>query len=311
MEMLQRATVQYYHIGANKEKQLRSFDFDYIPVPPLPSGNSGESIFRTAFSECRDETLRSILNDLYRWLVFSNFAKFGGNRKKGDRERTLLEMDAAYPYRGSLREAESFSASSHPFGDTQGAVLYLLMHSQNPMAVNYILGGILKSVLDHAHFKKYGVPTIEVSKPPTKGIEPHIPAPLTADDTVSIEVCGGDYPDSETRQKVEVAAIEFMMAWLTSRGYVVQDRQRDNCGYDLLATSAQQNLKVEVKGTDASAPRFFITRNEWRSRVDAEWRLALVTSARSTPTLTLLTGEEVERQFSFEALAWECKPRTS
>ena len=91
----------------------------------------------------------------------------------------------------------------------------------------------------------------------------------------------------------------------------MEDRQRDNYGYDLLASSAQQNLKVEVKGTDASEPRFFLTRNEWGSRADAEWRLALVTSARSAPTLTFLTGDEVARQFSFEALTWECKPRQS
>ena len=121
----------------------------------------------------------------------------------------------------------------------------------------------------------------------------------------------GGSPDPETKRQVEAAAIEFVTAWLTSQGFTVEDRQRDNYGYDLLASSAQQNLKVEVKGTDASEPRFFLTRNEWGSRADAEWRLALVTSARSAPTLTFLTGDEVARQFSFEALTWECKPRQS
>jgi hypothetical protein len=44
---------------------------------------------------------------------------------------------------------------------TQGAVLYLLMRSQNAQDVNHRLGGILVAVLEHAHFKKYGVPTID------------------------------------------------------------------------------------------------------------------------------------------------------
>jgi hypothetical protein len=160
MERLQSTIVQYY-LRTGPKKELRSFDFVYVPVPPLPRGNSREVVLRRAIAESQDETLRPILNDLYRWLVFSNFAGFTSNTTNGTRKDALQEMDAIYPYRRALREAEHFAASYHPWGDTQGAVLYLLMHSQNPQDVNHRLGGLLVAVLAHAHFKKYGVPTID------------------------------------------------------------------------------------------------------------------------------------------------------
>jgi hypothetical protein len=160
MEVPKRTTVQYY-LRTGKAKQLRSFAFDYIPIPPLPRGTSREGVFRSAIAACHDDTLRAVLNDLYRWLVFSNFAGFTSAATKSTRGQTLQEMDVVYPHCGTLREAENFEASYHPFGDTQGAVLYLLMHSQNVQDVNHRLGGVLVAVLEHAHFKKYGVPTID------------------------------------------------------------------------------------------------------------------------------------------------------
>jgi hypothetical protein len=149
----------------NNDKHPRSFDFDYVPVPQLPSGHSGESIFRSAIDDWRDDRVSTMLKDLYRWLVFGNFATFGGRHKQGARERTLHEMNAAYPYGRALREAASFSAFYHPSGatNTQGAVLYLLLHSQNPEEDNHILGGILMAVLDHKHFNKSGLPTIDAT----------------------------------------------------------------------------------------------------------------------------------------------------
>src|SRR5262249_746512 len=160
MEQLQRTTVEYY-LRTGPQKELRSFGFDYIPVPRLPRGNSSEVVFRRAIAACEDATLRPILNDLYRWLVFSNYAGFTSPTPHSTREEVLQEMDRVYPYDGALREAEHFRVSYHPFGDTQGAVLYLLMNSKNPQDINHRLGGILTVVLEHPHFKKYGVPTID------------------------------------------------------------------------------------------------------------------------------------------------------
>src|SRR5262249_10987420 len=115
MEQLHRTTVQYY-LRTGPKKELRSFGFDYIPVPRLPRGRSREGVFRRAIATCEDVTLRPILNDLYRWLVFSNFAGFTTHTSHGTREETLQTMDEVYPYCGALREAENFEASYHPWG---------------------------------------------------------------------------------------------------------------------------------------------------------------------------------------------------
>ena len=131
-------------------------------------------------------------------------------------------------------------------------------------------------------------------------------------DKPMIEIRGGGYADPQTRREVEQAAIVHVTRDLESKGFVVKDRQRENCGYDLLAISKTQSLKVEVKGTDAVIPRFFITKNERSvSKMQTEWRLALVCSARSKPKMSLLTANEMEKTFEFDALAWECKTRES
>ena len=127
-------------------------------------------------------------------------------------------------------------------------------------------------------------------------------------DNISVHILGGGFADPKTRKEVEHAAVEFVRTSLISQGYCVEDRQRENCGYDLLAVMSNQSLKIEVKGTDAPEPRFFITRNERSCAADDPyWRLAIVTSARDNPRMTILTGLEVESQFTFDPLAWECK----
>ena len=106
---------------------------------------------------------------------------------------------------------------------------------------------------------------------------------------------------------MEAAAIAFVVRALEQRGFQVIDYQSKNCGYDLLAFSKSTKLLVEVKGTDCSEPRFFLTRNEYRCAVEMrEWRLFVVCAARSAPCLYEYSGEEMRRTFVLEALAWEC-----
>jgi hypothetical protein len=69
-------------------------------------------------------------------------------------------------------------------------------------------------------------------------------------DTPTIAVPGGGFPDSETRKEIESAAVSFVTHELKRRNYVVEDRQSENQGYDLLATRLTEELLVEVKGTD-------------------------------------------------------------
>lgn len=124
-----------------------------------------------------------------------------------------------------------------------------------------------------------------------------------------VTVQGGGYGDAESRKQTEEAAIRFVQAELRRRGFTVVDRQRDNCGYDLLATSLQGRLLVEVKGTTSMTPRFVISRNEYRcSVIEPDWRLFVVTSARSVPCLHEYDADAMAAAFALDPLAWEVTP---
>lgn len=124
-----------------------------------------------------------------------------------------------------------------------------------------------------------------------------------------IQVSGGGYADAQTRREIEVAAIEFVTRQLVKERFAVHDHQRENRGYDLMAERDGHKLFVEVKGTDASIPRFFLTRNESKRSTElVEWRLYVVCSARRAPALHTYTESEMRSAFSFDPLAWECSP---
>ncbi len=126
-------------------------------------------------------------------------------------------------------------------------------------------------------------------------------------DEPQVAVAGGGYADPLTRREIETAAIAFVTRNLEGQGFIVHDHQRENRGYDLLAIRETETLFVEVKGTDADAPRFFISRNERRlARTNADWRLYVVCSARRVPVLHRYTNSEMETNFAFDELAWEC-----
>jgi len=126
-----------------------------------------------------------------------------------------------------------------------------------------------------------------------------------------VQVSGGGFADPETRREIEAAAIGFVTRELERRGFRVEDHQRENRGYDLLAVSALSRLLIEVKGTDCIEPRFFLTRNERRCSAQSGWRLFVVCGARSAPRLSEYTGDEMHRKFTLDALAWECTPISS
>lgn len=133
---------------------------------------------------------------------------------------------------------------------------------------------------------------------------------LECTDEVEIEVRGGGFANPETRRAVELAAVRFVQTFFEAQGYTISDYQSSNLGYDLLAVKSGSSLKLEVKGTDGSTPRFFLTRNEHRCATrDKEWRLVIVTSARVRPQLRTLTFQEVKTTFDLDPLVFECSPK--
>ncbi|OYU28249.1 MAG: hypothetical protein CFE41_07100 [Burkholderiales bacterium PBB2] len=133
------------------------------------------------------------------------------------------------------------------------------------------------------------------------------------DRTEEIEVRGGGFGDAETRKAVEKAAVDHVIAALKANGFDIEDRQAENCGFDLLATGNGKRLEVEVKGTSEMARIFFITRNErQRAKASADWRLYLVSNALGEkPLLHEYTWPELETAFDMNALAWRCQFKPS
>ena len=128
-------------------------------------------------------------------------------------------------------------------------------------------------------------------------------------DSDDVVLGGTGFPDAKTRRAVELAAVEFVSKTLTSKGFSVTDVQRDNRGYDLLAVNGKRRLLVEVKGTDLSFPRFFLSRNELScAQREAEWRLFVVVSARDKPKLLEYTCAAMQKAFRLEALSWQGIP---
>lgn len=130
---------------------------------------------------------------------------------------------------------------------------------------------------------------------------------LSPQDDIEVTVKGRSFPDAETRKKVEDAAIGFVIKYFEDIDFQITDRQKDNCGYDLLAQKGKEILKLEVKGTASEEQRFFITRNERAKSADPLWRLVIVSNVSSIPSLDVFSAEEMENQFNFDALSWECK----
>jgi hypothetical protein len=104
----------------------------------------------------------------------------------------------------------------------------------------------------------------------------------------------------------EVKAVRFVRAKLRREGYKVRSRESEVCGYDLHATRSNRELHVEVKGTSRDQPRFFLTLSEGRkAETDPDWRLAVVTRAKSKPFLSpFVAGKQLTRHFQLEPIQW-------
>lgn len=122
------------------------------------------------------------------------------------------------------------------------------------------------------------------------------------------------FPDQAHRDLVEARAMEKMRAVFTELKLNPKDVSTKNLGYDLDVQDASgvSVYHVEVKGTAASAPGFFLTRNEMKkSETDPLWELAIVTDALIAPQVDRYTAKEMQRFFRLEPLVWrgELKPR--
>ena len=118
------------------------------------------------------------------------------------------------------------------------------------------------------------------------------------------------FADPAHRKAVERASIDAALAYLKVN-HKVTDRQKDNCGYDLLARNKKtgEEWHVEVKGTSGDSMHFYLTRGEYRYMHTPQWRLLMVTNALTKQKLTLFNQAEMKKAFDLDAFAWEATSR--
>lgn len=108
--------------------------------------------------------------------------------------------------------------------------------------------------------------------------------------------------DVEKRQRIEKAAIEAVGYRLEAAGFTVKSVEKDNLGYDLLATRGQEILNIEVKGRSGSDVAAELSVNEFdclsryqrHSESEGHYRVAIVTDALTKPVIhefVLVRGE--------------------
>ena len=100
--------------------------------------------------------------------------------------------------------------------------------------------------------------------------------------------------DPEHNAKIEKAAVHKCWKHYEALGYEVNSVEKDNVGWDLEATSGRITLKIEVKGLSSDSATVELTPNEYKafSSCSADYRLAVVVSALSKPTLSIIRFSE-------------------
>ena len=99
--------------------------------------------------------------------------------------------------------------------------------------------------------------------------------------------------DVEKRGRTEIAAVKAVGLHLEGLGFTVKSVEKDNLGYDLVATRGDETLHVEVKGRSGSDVVAELSVNEFdclsryqRLRKPEEhYRIAIVTEALAKPVI--------------------------
>jgi uncharacterized protein DUF3883 len=132
---------------------------------------------------------------------------------------------------------------------------------------------------------------------------------------LSSRISRGAFAGPELSSAVDRAAMKAVQRYLTRRRYDVEDKHRENLGYDPLARRGRRapELHVEVKGTSGAEPHFYMSAREFTYRHHPSWRLAVVSEALSKPVIRLMTLRDVEAAFGLNPCMWEgvMRPRES
>ncbi len=141
--LMSTSSIEYLRVTKALVEQRNSFTFEASDYSGLPRGQSTHGIFVAAIRRDQDEPIAGVLNDLFRYLYYSNFAGEG------------VDLDQEFPFRETIPEGRSFAAGAHlsQRTDTVGSALYLLIKTRATTEPKALLGAV---VLAMARHPKYG-----------------------------------------------------------------------------------------------------------------------------------------------------------
>src|SRR5690606_38871409 len=105
--------------------------------------------------------------------------------------------------------------------------------------------------------------------------------------------------DPLKRLEVEKRAISCVTKYFKNFGYEVQSVEKDNCGWDLIASSPKTELKLEVKGLSGVSVAAELTPNEFDKlkKYKVFYRLCIVTNALKKPTLRIFAHSKINNEW--------------
>ena len=117
---------------------------------------------------------------------------------------------------------------------------------------------------------------------------------------------GSGFGSPDQNHETEVAAVNFVISYYTSRGWAVQNIGSENRGFDLICTRNRRRIDVEAKGVGGSKSQFLITANERKQWTkNGRFVLALVNNARGvSPSLSLFKGPAGIKRFDFAPVSF-------
>jgi len=94
-------------------------------------------------------------------------------------------------------------------------------------------------------------------------------------------------PDAAHNAEVELKAVEAVKKKYKKAGYAIVSVEKDNCGWDLVATKGKQTLHIEVKGCSGSTIYFELTPNEYKKLQEhsERYRVCVVCDVLVTPKI--------------------------
>jgi hypothetical protein len=124
------------------------------------------------------------------------------------------------------------------------------------------------------------------------------------------EASGAGYGHSDSNGEVEKAAVSFVSERLEADGWTVDSVEDAKCGYDLQCVRGIEERHIEVKGVSGDIAEFIITAGEVkRGQRDPLWEVAIVTGARTSPTLVACNAKVFFDRYELEPTQFRAKTR--